>query len=156
MALEPLLAKVRKLLRAGYSIGIWGVLHPNQETEILRAQEECRREGIDFRTKEFLGEFNGEMHGTIRYPGACDRTLAQEVLCRTTELIVGPTGHIYRCHSDLYEGRQPIGHLLDQDFQINDSFRACEWFGHCNPCDVKTKTNRFQIDGHTSVEIIKR
>jgi hypothetical protein len=153
MALEPLMAKVLKMLHAGYSIGIWGVLHPDQEAEILRAQEQCRFEGIDFRTKEFLGECNGEMHGTIRYPGACDRTFARSVQCRTTELIVGPTGHIYRCHSDLYEGRQPIGHLLDPEFHIDDRSRPCDWFGHCNPCDVKVKTNRFQIDGHTSVEI---
>jgi hypothetical protein len=153
MALQPLMAKVLKMLRAGYSIGIWGVLHPNQEVAILQAQEQCRREGIDFRTKEFLGECNGEMYGTIRYPGACDRTFARKVGCRTTELIVGPTGHIYRCHSDLYEGRQSIGHLLDPEFQIDDRSRPCDWFGHCNPCDVKVKTNRFQIDGHTSVEI---
>lgn len=154
MALEPLVAKVSTMLRAGYSIGIWGVLHPHQETEILRAQEICRREGIDFRTKEFLGESNGKMHGTIRYPGACDRTFVRSVQCRTTELLVGPTGHIYRCHSDLYEGREPIGHLLDPEFRIDDRYRPCEWFGHCNPCDVKVKTNRFQIFGHTSVEII--
>lgn len=153
MALAPLMAKVQKLLHAGYSIGIWGVLHPSQEEEILRAEEQCRQEGIDFRTKEFLGECNGEMHGTIRYPGACDRTAAKKVLCRTTELIVGPTGHIYRCHSDLYEGRTPIGHLLDQSFQIDNNFRPCEWFGHCNPCDVKVKNNRHQKFGHTSVEI---
>jgi len=154
MALEPLKEKVLRMLRAGYSIGIWGVLHPDQEVEVLRAQEECRLAGIDFRTKEFLGECNGEMHGTIKYPGACSRTSASKVMCRTTELIVGPTGDIYRCHSDLYEGRPPIGHLLDPDFRIDDRFRHCESFGYCNPCDVKVKTNRFQIDGHTSVEII--
>jgi MoaA/NifB/PqqE/SkfB family radical SAM enzyme len=153
MELEPLVAKVRKLLQAGYSVGIWGVLHPGQELEILRAQDQCRREGIDFRTKEFLGECNGEMHGTIRYAGACYRTFTRAVQCRTTELIVGPTGNIYRCHSDLYEGRKAIGHLLDPDFRIDDRFRPCGWFGHCNPCDVKVKTNRFQIHGHTSVEI---
>lgn len=153
MALEPLMANVLKMQERGYSIGIWGVLHPKQEEEILGAQEQCRHEGIDFRIKEFLGECHGEMHGTIRYPGACDRTATQKVLCRTTELLIGPTGHIYRCHSDLYAGRTPVGHLLDPAFQIDSGFRSCEWFGHCNPCDVKVKTNRFQEFGHTSVEI---
>lgn len=153
MTLEPLLKKVLKLLHANYSIGIWGVLHPNQIEEILKAQAQCRSLGIDFRTKDFLGECNDEMHGTIRYPGSCDRTFTKKVKCQTTELIVGPTGHIYRCHSDLYEGRKPIGHLLDPDFQIDDHSRLCDCFGHCNPCDVKVKTNRFQIDGHTSVKI---
>lgn len=153
MALGPLVGKVLRLQNAGYSVGIWGVLHPAQEQEVLRAQEYCTGLGIDFRTKEFLGEYQGRMYGTFKYPGACDRRFRKSVLCRTTELIVGPTGGIYRCHSDLYEGRKPIGHILDPEFEIDDRFRPCEEFGHCNPCDVKLKTNRFQIFGHTSVEI---
>lgn len=156
MQLEPLVEKVLRMQEAGYSIGIWGVSHPNQEGEIRRAQEYAASRGIDFRAKEFLGEYNGKMHGTIKYPGACDRMFKRHVLCRTTELIIGPAGSIYRCHSDLYEGREPIGHILDPDFEINDSPRPCETFGHCNPCDVKIKTNRFQIFGHTSVEIVFR
>jgi hypothetical protein len=154
MQLEPLVQKVLRMQERGYSIGIWGVLHPAQEDEIMRAMQYCQELGIDFRTKEFLGECNGEMYGTIRYPGACDGAFAKPAQCRTTELILGPTGGVYRCHSDLYEGRQPIGHILDPDFQIDDKFRPCEVFGHCNPCDVKVKTNRFQIFGHTSVEIV--
>src|SRR3972149_840475 len=67
--------------------------------------------------------------------------------------IVGSAGDIYRCHSDLYEGRKPIGNILDENFEIEDKFRSCDVFGHCNPCDVKVKTNRFQQFGHTSVEI---
>lgn len=154
MDLDPLVAKVLKMQEHGYSIGIWGVLHPAQEQEVLRAMDYCKGLGIDFRTKEFLGECNGEMYGTIKYPGACDIKFAKHCLCRTTELLIGPTGDIYRCHSDLYEGREPIGHILDPEFQIDDKFRPCDMFGHCNPCDVKVKTNRFQIFGHTSVEII--
>jgi MoaA/NifB/PqqE/SkfB family radical SAM enzyme len=154
MQLEPLVEKVLRMQKAGYSIGIWGVLHPKQEREIERAKQYAESRGIDFRTKEFLGEFNGIMHGTIKYPGACDRMFEKRVLCRTTELIIGPAGGVYRCHSDLYEGRKPIGHILDPDFEIDDRLRPCEVFGHCNPCDVKIKTNRFQIFGHTSVEIV--
>ena len=37
--------------------------------------------------------------------------------------------------------------------QIDGKFRPCEVYGHCNPCDIKVKTNRFQVFGHTSVEI---
>jgi sulfatase maturation enzyme AslB (radical SAM superfamily) len=154
MQLEPLVEKVLRMQKAGYSIGIWGVLHPEQEREITRAKKYAESRGIDFRTKEFLGEFNGTMHGTIKYPGACDRMFEKRALCRTTELIIGPAGGVYRCHSDLYEGRKPIGHILDPDFEIDDRLRPCEVFGHCNPCDVKIKTNRFQIFGHTSVEIV--
>jgi MoaA/NifB/PqqE/SkfB family radical SAM enzyme len=153
MQLEPLVEKVLRLQNAGYSIGIWGVLHPRQERAVLAAQEYAKGRGIDFRTKEFLGEYEGKMYGTFKYEGACDRTFEERVLCRTTELIIGPSGGIYRCHSDLYEQRQPVGSIMDPGYQIDDTFRPCEVFGHCNPCDVKVKTNRFQVFGHTSVEI---
>ncbi len=153
MQLEPLIKKVLRLQDNGFSIGIWGVTHPAQETEIVRAKEYCTSLGIDFRTKEFLGEHKGKMYGTYRYEGACDKKFAHEVLCKTTELIMGSNGDIYRCHSDLYEGREPIGNILSENFDIEDKFRGCHVFGHCNPCDVKLKTNRFQQFGHTSVEI---
>jgi len=60
---------------------------------------------------------------------------------------------IYRCHSDLYEDRESVGNILDPEFEIKDIYRKCNYFGHCNPCDVKLKTNRFQKFGHTSVKI---
>ncbi|KPK41089.1 MAG: hypothetical protein AMJ78_06490 [Omnitrophica WOR_2 bacterium SM23_29] len=153
MDLEETIRKTLKMLDAGFSIGIWGVLHPRLKDEILRAQSKCRRLGIDFRTKEFLGEYRGKLYGTYLYEGACDNKLSKKVLCRTTELIIGPNGNIYRCHSDLYANRKPIGNLLDSDFEIEDKFRECDFYGHCNPCDIKIKTNRFQQFGHTSVKI---
>lgn len=153
MKLDPLVKKVLKLQNNGFSIGIWGVTHPAQEAEIMRAKEYCTSLGIDFRIKEFLGEYNGKMYGTYRYEGACDKKFTKEVLCKTTELIIGSGGDIYRCHSDLYEGRKPIGNILDDNFEIEDRYRECDVFGHCNPCDVKLKTNRFQQFGHTSIEI---
>ena len=116
-------------------------------------QEYAKGKGIDFRTKEFLGVHDGKMHGTMKYDGACDQAFAKQALCRTTELILGPNGGVYRCHSDLYEQRKPIAGILDPEFQIDDQFRPCEVYGHCNPCDIKVKTNRFQVFGHTSVEI---
>ena len=63
---------------------------------------------------------------------------------------------IYKCHADLYNHRNPIGHILEESFNVDEleKFRECDYFGACNPCDVKVKTNRFQIFGHTSVEII--
>lgn len=153
MKLEPLTAKVLRMQQAGYSIGIWGVLHPTQEKEILAAQEYARGKGIDFRTKEFLGIYNGRMYGAMKYKGACDQRIAKKVQCRTTELIIGPNGGVYRCHSDLYEQRDPIGSILAPDFRTDAHFRPCAVYGHCNPCDIKVKTNRFQEFGHTSVEI---
>jgi MoaA/NifB/PqqE/SkfB family radical SAM enzyme len=153
MELEPLVKKVLKLQDAGFSIGIWGVMHPVQTEDILKAQERCKALGIDFRTKEFLGEYNGRLYGKYRYEGACEKISKKRVLCKTTELIIGGDGSVYRCHSDLYEGRAPVGNILDPEFEIKEVFRVCDFFGHCNPCDIKVKTNRFQQFGHTSVEI---
>lgn len=153
MEREPLIEKVLNMQEAGFSIGIWGVMHPEQQTEIKTMQRICRQKGIDFRTKEFLGEYQGEMYGHYRYPEAISKRIRKDCFCKTTELIIGPDGNIYRCTGDIYEDRESIGHLLDPDFQIEDKFRFCRWYGHCNPCDIKIKTNRFQQYGHTSVEI---
>lgn len=153
MEFKELVVKVLKMKNLGFSVGIWGVVHPSQEAKILEAQSFCKSLGIDFRTKEFLGEHNSKIYGTYRYEGACDKKFQKTVLCKTTELVIGPTGHVYRCTADVYENRQPIGHILDPSFQIEDKFRDCDFFGHCNPCDIKIKTNRFQQFGHSSVEI---
>lgn len=154
MRIEPLAARVGLMLAAGYSVGIWGVLHPLHEQEVLDARDYCLARGIDFRTKAFLGEYDGKMYGEYSHPEACGRQVRKIASCRTTELIIGPDGGIYRCHSDLYAGRSPVGNILDPELVISGDFRSCGCYGFCNPCDVKLKTNRFQNFGHTSVEII--
>lgn len=153
MELAPLVEKVLRMQDAGFSIGIWGVLHPSQEDIIRKAQADCQAKGIDFRFKEFLGEHDGVMYGTFKYEGACAKTFAEKVLCKTTELIMGSDGSVYKCHSDLYEGREPVGNIIDPAFELEDIYRVCEAYGRCNPCDIKVKTNRFQQFGHTSVDI---
>ncbi len=155
--IEGLIGKTMKLQDAGFRIGIYSVLHPGQEKKehILKVQEKCIKLGIDFRTKEFLGEWNGALYGTYKYEGSVGGKAIGTCECKTTEIIVGPSGDVYRCHADLYSGRDPIGHILDEDFTEADTglFKECRYYGKCNPCDVKVKTNRFQIFGHTSVEI---
>lgn len=153
MELEETIRKTLRLLDAGFSIGVWGILHPQQKDLILKAQKRCRELGIDFRTKEFLGTYKGKLYGTYLYDDACIGIDHKRVLCKTTELIIGPNGDTYRCHSDLYRGRKPIGNLLDPNFKIDNEYRICDFYGHCNPCDIKIKTNRFQHFGHTSVTI---
>ncbi|MDP8229904.1 MAG: radical SAM protein [Candidatus Gorgyraea atricola] len=153
MRLDETLAKVLKMQDAGFSIGMWGVTHPAYKDIILRAQDKARTIGIDFRTKEFLGDYEDSLFGTYKYEMAVNRKFKKKCLCKTTEFIIGPTGGVHRCHSDLYECRESTESILDTEFQLEDVFRSCDRFGHCNPCDVKIKTNRLQEFGHTSVEI---
>ncbi len=153
MSLTNLIEKVLKLQKAGFYIGVYGILHPQFVESILEAQKECRDKGIDFRTKEFLGKFEGKLYGTYLYPDAFGNAKREKCLCRTTEIIIGSDANIYRCHHDLYKNFRSIGNLLNPDLEIEDIFRECNQFGDCNPCDIKIKTNRFQVFGHTSVEI---
>ena len=153
MSLEAILPKVLKLLARGYSVGVWAVRHPAWLREVAQAEAACQAAGIAFRAKEFLGIHEGALHGTYRHPAALSGKAGPPVQCRTSELIVGPAGHVFRCHGDLYVGRPAIGHLCDPGFWVEDVFRPCDRYGLCNPCDVKLKTDRFQAFGHTSVEI---
>ncbi|MCX5701660.1 MAG: radical SAM protein [Candidatus Omnitrophica bacterium] len=153
MDLDELIKKVLKMQQAGFSIGIFSILHPQFKQEVLKTKEKCYGLGIDFRTKEFLGEFNAQIYGTYLYPEAVGNGKRKRCLCRTSELIIGPNADIYRCHHDLYKDLPPLGNMSDSDFEIKDIFRECSQFGDCNPCDIKVKTNRFQVYGNTSVEI---
>lgn len=155
--IDDLIAKTFRLQEAGFRIGLYGVDHPDLQIRdhILAIQEHCLKLGIDFRVKEFLGEYNGVMYGTFKYDDSVSGKAIKRCECRTTEILLDPSGNIYKCHADLYRGRSPIAHILDPDFSENmiGEFRECCYYGDCNPCDVKVKTNRFQIFGHTSVEI---
>jgi hypothetical protein len=154
MDMPALVLRVQKLLEHGYSVGVWAVGLPGYVQDVELARQACLRAGIDFRVKEFLGVHDDRLHGTYKYPGALAGEALRTVRCRTSELIVGPTGDVFRCHADLYRGRPPVGSILDPEFQIEDIYRPCDCFGLCNPCDVKLKTNRFQKFGHTSVDIV--
>lgn len=153
MDLAVVRAKTQRLLAAGYSVGIWAVDHPANWRQVAAAQASCIAAGIDFRRKEFLGSHQGVLHGRYTYAGAVDGPRLSTVECRTSELLIGPSGELYRCHSDLYGARASYGHILATDLVVADRFRPCGRYGACNPCDVKTKTDRFQQFGHTSVEI---
>jgi len=155
--LDDLIAKTTALQQAGFRVGLYGIEHPDPplRAHILAAQKRCLALGLDFRLKEFLGEHNGTMYGTFKYAGCVAAKHLRQCRCRTSEIIVDPAGNVYKCHADLYNGRNPIAHILDAGFNEDsiDEFRACSHYGTCNPCDVKVKTNRFQVFGHTSVEI---
>ncbi len=150
---EETLFKVIELREAGFNVGVFGVLHPKQQESILEAQKLFSEHGIDFRTKEFLGMEEGKLYGTYSYPDAVFSKTVRSCLCKTSELLIDPFGAVFRCHHDLYNNLNPVGHILDPDYQIKDEFSRCDFFGKCNPCDVKLKNNRHQEFGHTSVEI---
>jgi len=156
-SIDDLIAKTEKLQNAGFRVGIYGIEHPDSaiRSHILEIQGQCVRLGIDFRLKEFLGRHNGITYGTFKYADCVGAQSVKSCECRTTELLVDPAGFVYKCHADLYNGRNALAHILDESFNAAklDEFRECACYGTCNPCDVKLKTNRFQIFGHTSVEI---
>lgn len=155
--IDDLIRKTSILQDAGFRVGLYGILHPDEAIagHIRDVQQRCQTLGLDFRVKEFLGRHNGRLYGTFKYDRAVNGQAVGSCECRTTEILVDPSGYVYRCHSDLYNSRNPIAHILDARFDetVIDRFRTCHNYGECNPCDVKVKTDRYQMYGHTSVEI---
>jgi uncharacterized Fe-S cluster-containing radical SAM superfamily protein len=155
--IDDLIKKTTRLQNAGFRIGLYGIDHPDAaiNSHIKTVRQRCLNLGLDFRIKEFLGEYGSEIYGTFKYDGCVNGEVLRQCECRTNEIIVDPSGHVFKCHSDLYRARKPIAHILDADFGAEsiDVFRSCASFGDCNPCDVKVKTNRFQVFGFTSVEV---
>ncbi len=156
MEAGKLIDNVKRLQDAGFPIGIYSVQYPSpqQLQAITQMQFRAIDAGILFRLKDFTGSFKNELYGDYsKYPGSILQEKTKKVLCRTSELLIGPDGNVYRCHRDLYAEENSIGNLLDPSFQLEDKFRACDKYGECHPCDVKVKTNYKQQLGHTSVEI---
>jgi len=145
-----LLDNLVKMRNADYSVGVFAVDHPGFSNRDF--EQWCRRLDIDFRTKEFLGIYEGVLWGLYRYPDALDGT-PKKVRCKMTELLIAPDGNIHRCHRDLYAGENSLGNILDEDLRIEFKFRKCDRYGECNPCDVKVKNDRFQKFGSCSIEI---
>ncbi len=138
------------------SIGLYHIEHPEYPELIEEIRDYAKAEGVEFRTKTFLGEHNGKLYSSYKYPDACKgRVLRPNVKCKNTVFPIGPDGLIYRCHSDLYGMRreQAIGNLLDPNLKLEHQYRDCAFYGTCIPCDVKVKTNHLQQNGYTSVDI---
>lgn len=140
-------AKVIKLQKEGYSVGIWGLDHPNMKMANALMASVCKHSGIDFRIKEYLDKD----HGTYKYPQAISGH-KKTVWCYPSELLFAPDGKIFPCHHFLYSNTKPFTSSKNSD---GLSYRTvfCSDFGLCNPCDIKLKTNRLQQGGHCSVKI---
>ncbi len=162
---EKVVKNAKKLKKAGFDVGIYAVQYPSQKQlqAITQMQFRCLDSGIDFRVKDFTGKFEGIddlgnpfliTYGDYsKYSGCSFQKTTKECECKTSELLIGPNGRVYKCHRDLYSEEFPTGNITDKDFKIQDRFRHCEKFGQCHPCDTKVKTNYQQNLGHTSVEI---
>jgi len=145
--------KVWKMQNMNYGVGIWGFDYSSIINRKNEMQHLCKWLNIDFRLKEYFGWIQRKLWGTYKYPDACLGKARKKVLCKTSELLINPAGHIFRCHADLYANRNPTGHILDKEVKFPD-FLKCDNFGHCNPCDVHgPKFDRFQKSGHCSVAI---
>lgn len=150
---ENLVDKVEKLQDNGFSVGIFGLDHPEFINENMRIMELAVNKKIFFFPKNFLGIWNGKLYGTYKYPEALSGN-KKKVQCRIKEILIAPEGSIYRCHRDLYLKENPVSHLLDEDLDIKYVFRPCPNYGECNPCDVKLKTNFYldRVDCQTEIK----
>jgi hypothetical protein len=154
MSQDFLLEKAKTLQDRGFNVGIFSINHPDNLTSNMEIAEKARKEQIYFFIKDFL---DGKNFGYYKYQDAVSKInkLPRSVSCRTKDLLISPDGFIYRCHRDLYRAENPISDLLYPRLKIEYTFRQCNNFGFCNPCDVKQKTNRFLQMGNCSVEIKK-
>ena len=144
--------KVNKMRKKGYSVGIWGVDHPKYKVEVQLCEQLSKLNGVDYRYKEFLGELDGKLYGNYKYPehmkGKVDRCE-----CKPSEMLIAPNGDIFRCHRDLYEKpTRAYASLRDEHVHLMQDHVLCV-SPKCNPCDGKIKYDRFQQDGHCSVDI---
>lgn len=146
-----------KELQEFLSIGLFHIEHPAYPDHIHEIREYAQKHGVEFRTKTFLGEYEGKIYSRYKYVDACvGRVVKPNVKCKNTVFPIGPDGLIYRCHSDLYGRRydMALGNVMDPELKLEHRYRNCAFYGTCIPCDVKIKTNHLQQDGYTSVDII--
>ncbi len=153
---KQLIPRVKEL-QEFLKIGVFHIDHPAYPDTIHEIREYAKKHGVEFRTKVFLGEYQGKVYARYRYPDACGhKPIRGNVKCRNTVFPIGPNGMIYKCHSDLYAQRadQALGNITDPNLKLENKYRDCAYYGTCIPCDVKIKTNHLQMDGYTSVDII--
>lgn len=145
MSLNDTIERVRTLLNRGYSVGVWIVNNPT-DPSIGYSRQRFLSAGIDCRLKEYL---DGKDYGTYRY---MDLQSKKNMLCRPSEFLIAPDGGVFRCHGDLYGNREPYSSIFDAVIRPIQDFAPCKKVA-CASCDIKVKNSRFQVWGHTSVEI---
>lgn len=149
---QELVNKASKLQEAGFRIGIFGLTNPMLGIQNNMMAEYTRQKKIFFHSKDFMGELNGQMYGTYKYPEGLSGKL-ENVLCKSREILIAPDGFIYKCHRDLYKSENAIGELKHS--LPKPQYRKCSNFGDCNYCDLKLKANYFLNGIDCQVDIIK-
>ncbi|MGV8151743.1 MAG: radical SAM protein [Candidatus Nanoarchaeia archaeon] len=162
---EKLLENTIKLKNAGFDIGLECVMYPSaKQLEALeRMAIKCRARGISFRPKSFIGKYEGKddngnyfsiTYGNYsKYPGSTFSDEKKSCKCKTSNLLISPSGEVYRCQRDLLLMENSLGSLLDPNFKPNYEFTRCTNYGECHPCDVKVKTDSKQRLGTTLSQI---
>jgi hypothetical protein len=140
---------------AGFNIGIFPINHPNNTEDNMKLAEEARKAKIYCFIKDYLGIWNGNITGHFKYIDSIDGKKHGTVGCRTKELLISPSGLVYKCHRDLYAEENGLSNICDPNFKPEYRYRACDNYGKCNYCDIKLKTNRFLQMGVCSVDIKK-
>lgn len=148
---QKLIKKATCLQEAGFNIGVFGINHPLNMIANIEMAEIARKSQIYFFIKDFLGEYKNVLFGFYKYAEGLNK-VQKTCLCRTKELLISFDGKIYKCHRDLYASEYAIG-TVQNSYQPEYTFRECNVFGNCNPCDIKLKANRFLQMGSCSVEI---
>ena len=151
---EKILNVAKRLNDAGYSAGIFGTSYPENLRFNNEFTEMASMAGIFFFIRDYLGWYENRLMGDYYYPNALNGH-KKKCKCRTSELLVDPTGTIYRCHADLYEEKMAIGNILNMAFDLTDEFMPCDRYGTCNFCDIKRKLGPDLKSSRCSVEIIE-
>lgn len=146
--IEDLVFKAGMLQEYGFNVGIFPINYPDNIEQNMELAEEARKSRVYVFIKDYLGMYNGHLTGHFRYRDAVDGNTHGKVMCRTKELLIAPSGKVFKCHRDLYANEYDVD-------DIAYKFRDCDNYGSCNYCDVKIKTNRFLNMGNSSVDIEK-
>lgn len=111
-------------VKADSDVGIYMVAHP--ENHVTAEMEAIYTGRVPFETKEFLGIYEGKLHGHYLYPFSTDliaRRIYHSTLsceCRTTELLIDPLGFVWGCHYYLYQSwiaGGPVGEFEELEAQ---------------------------------------
>lgn len=151
---DKVIERVRILQDAGYHIGIFGLNHPENLQHNVIMTEKCRKSGVYFFIRDFLGYYGDMLYGYYKYRFALNGN-RKNVKCRSEDFIIDPNGKVFRCHRDLYADGEPIGSILDISYEVNEDFIECSNCGLCSPCDAKLKLGSDLITSKCSIEIIE-